>query len=183
MGELPTRLGRQPGGYVPGSRYPSAVEAGIFGLLGVLVGAMATGISTYVLARREDMLSRRTALRLLCTDLHKVRALIFQLRSDGEWGRERTPLPIDSYVAHKEILARSLSAAKWKFVEGSILGVQYLELVRAECMNENREFNAAEIADFKRIGQFIDRALEKLETESWAIDHSDGYQRELWDDR
>ena len=149
----------------------------LFGVIGVIVGAVAAAASTFFIQRRDERLRQHAGTRLLCTDLHKVLALIEDVRRSGNWGAERSEIPTGAYDAHAFLLALSLPTKEWKLVEGAVLGVQHLELIRKSCIQEDRDLSPHEVAVFRRVGSFIDRALVELDHEGWAIDGSENDDR------
>ncbi len=55
------------------------------GLIGVIVGAVLTGLGNYLLARRKDRLSARVAARLVRDDLYGVACLLEDAIDSGVW--------------------------------------------------------------------------------------------------
>ncbi len=112
-------------------------------------------------------------MRLICTDLYKVSAVTLEVRTTGEWGPERGPLPTRAFDVYDAALARALPPKLWKRVEGSVLGVLRLDAIRASLLEEDRDATAKEKADAVRICGFIEMTLAQLDGEAWAIDRSD----------
>ena len=52
----------------------------------------------------------------------------------------------------------------------TILGIDRLELIRQQCVDEQREPSADEVDDFKRIGDYIIQTIDMLDTEASASD-------------
>jgi len=152
------------------------VDTALIGLLGVIVGAVGAGGTTYLLAKRNERFELRAALRLLCTDLHKVVAVTSDMCATGAWGPELGPLPTRAFDAFDATLARALPPVLWKRVEGSVLGVLRLEGIRASMLAADRAATDEERADALRICAFIKGTLEHLDGEAWAIDRGDRAQ-------
>ncbi|MGY0386364.1 hypothetical protein ACWZJV_05275 [Nocardioides sp. WG-D5] len=150
----------------------------IVGLVGVVVGAIVTGGVNYAIARREERFAQRAAVRLLCTDLHKVVAVTESVANDGNWGPEKGPLPTSAYEAHAGTLARMLPSREWKEVEGSVLGVLYLDGIRQELIEGDRSATASELQSVHRIRGFIEVTLRTLDREAWAIKPRPGSETE-----
>jgi len=152
------------------------VDSALAGLLGVIVGAAVTGGTSYLMARRNERFELRAAVRLLCTDLHKVSAVTADVRTTGAWGPELGPLPTKAFDAFDATLARALPPVLWKRVEGSVLGVLRLDGIRASMLAADRAATAEERADAVRICAFIEGTLAHLDGEAWAINRSDRAQ-------
>lgn len=97
------------------------------------------------------------------------------MRETGQWSEEETPFPLDSYYAHAFVLAQHLPPVMWKRIEGSVLGIQHLELIREETQGNGRELDEADIQHINRIAAYLDVTLEVIDDEQWAIDRSDGH--------
>jgi hypothetical protein len=57
----------------------------IFGLVGVIIGALLTGLSNYLFARRKDRLAARVAARLVRDDLYAVASWVEDGITQGKW--------------------------------------------------------------------------------------------------
>jgi hypothetical protein len=57
----------------------------VFGLIGVIIGALLTGTSNYLFAKRGERLAARIAARLLREDLYLVACWIEDAITDGKW--------------------------------------------------------------------------------------------------
>ena len=55
-------------------------------------------------------------------------------------------------------------------LDNSILGIDRLELIRKQCVDEQRDPSADEVDDFKRIGDYIIQTIDMLDTEAAASD-------------
>lgn len=149
---------------------------GVIGIVGVVIGTGLSSWLSHISHRRSERLRQRAAIRLVASDLYKTRALIASVRETGKWSAEKTNLPTQAYLDHALVLAEHLSPTMWKRLEGSILGVQHLELIRAETQDLGRELTPEDLKNIKRIGAFIDETLSKFDDEHWAIDRSDGFK-------
>lgn len=83
----------------------------IFGLVGVLVGALITGGGDFLMERRRESRAFRRSKRLVAEELHTIWVHMTLLVEDG-----RTPtamndqtaarfLPTETWAAHREVLA------------------------------------------------------------------------------
>lgn len=57
-------------------------------------------------------------------------------------------------------------------LDNSILGIDRLELIRKQCFDEQRNPSVDEVDDFKRIGNYIARTINMLDTEASASDEA-----------
>mgnify|MGYP001672869787 FL=1 len=57
-------------------------------------------------------------------------------------------------------------------LDNSILGIDRLELIRKQCVDEQRDPSTDEVADFKRIGDYIMQTIDMLDTEASASDEA-----------
>jgi hypothetical protein len=93
------------------------VTAAIFGLLGVIVGAVINGAVTAMLQRRNEGNERRSAARLVRSELVRYRALALEsasLPADHlPQLQDAAPLVWQSY---RVVLARALPTQQWEVV-------------------------------------------------------------------
>jgi hypothetical protein len=116
------------------------------GLLGVLVGAIITAISSYLLderreerARQSEELNRRTeakrAARLIDLDLSNAAATAHITRSGGTyWPPYDAPLRWPGWEQYKATISTVLSAEAWNKVR---LGIHSIK-----CLNTYREMDS-----------------------------------------
>ncbi len=131
-------------------------------IVGVLVGAFATVGTTWILTRRAERRTWRAATRLLAMEMYRVQAIIAPIRESGRLGPEKGPLTVDSFDRHALALAQDLSFGLWKQVEGTVLGVRRLDGILAESHQSRKEFSPQDLADFERIGAFLDSTVSEL---------------------
>ena len=140
------------------------MTAAIFGLIGVVVGAVVTGVVEWMLDRRRAANERRAALRLLLGDLHVAVALIRPVLETTRWGIEETLIPTEGWSEHHGTLAAEVRDRRaWRHIQGSILGIRRLNDARSQCLRDERDFSDAELADFRRIGRYIEETIELVE--------------------
>lgn len=139
------------------------MSTALFGLLGVIVGALSSGAVHWFSQRRLEKRGVRSAVRLLCSDLYTAQALIEPVRLLGVWGPEKTPFQSNAFDLYGKYLSEELDLSTWDLVEGSVLGIRRLDGIRASAEEEARAFDDAELADFERIGEWIDETLLDLE--------------------
>lgn len=152
----------------------------VTGLGGVIIGALISAWTSWLLGRRREKQDIHAAIRLICTDLHKIRAIIQPVRDHGDFGEENSELPLRAFGRHAETVAKFLGPQEWKLLEGAILGVERMEDLRMQVVEEGRKLRSTEVADFCRIGDHIDKTIKAIDKELNYIDHRDGYQAELW---
>jgi hypothetical protein len=92
----------------------------IFGLVGVVVGAVVAGGVDYALDRRRERAGLRAALRLVedeYKDLLSVVAIVLQMRvwPPSDWQAWRSTSR-DQWETHRDVLAARLSAADWELI-------------------------------------------------------------------
>lgn len=80
----------------------------IFGLIGVVVGALTSGFTQWRMQRRSEEIETKTALRLALSDLYTAQALIRPVRETRRWGAEPTEIPVDALVTYQHALAAHL---------------------------------------------------------------------------
>jgi len=140
--------------------------------LGVIIGAVgAAAINSFMEARRRK-LDHRAARRLVCSELLRIIAISAPVRQSGTWGTERRSLSSEVLREQAIIMARRLPPKKWKMLDNSILGIDRLELIRKQCVDEQWDPSTDEVADFKRIGDYIMQTIDMLDTEASASDEA-----------
>lgn len=116
------------------TRYITSLEsdmtAAIFGLLGVIVGAVINGAATALLQRRAERSDRRSAARLVRSELVRFWALAREAARQSPEHlpqlRETTPILWNSYRA---VLARALTDEGWVLVARAYAHVDALAAV------------------------------------------------------
>jgi hypothetical protein len=93
------------------------MSAAIFGLLGVIVGAVVNGGVTALLQRRTEQSDQRSAARLVRTELVTFRALALEggRRSPEDLPQLRDARPV-LWQANRGVLARALTDEHWALV-------------------------------------------------------------------
>lgn len=135
------------------------MTAAIFGLLGVVAGAVLSGLIQWRMERAKAAIQSRAAFRLLAADFYVAQALIKPVLDTGAWGPERIDLPLEAFAESRAEIAARLDLADWKKVEGAVLGIRRLNDIRQTAQEANRSFEPAELNDFRRIGQWIDETI------------------------
>lgn len=135
----------------------------IFGVIGVVLGVICTGVVNYVLEWRQHKIEYRAANRLVCSDLKRFLAFVEPVRRSGAWGNERRPLSTEVCRQYAEVMAKALSRARWVKFEGAILGIEHLELIRKQCESDKRSLSEVELAHVERIGDFVEDTVEALD--------------------
>lgn len=142
------------------------------GAMGVIIGALGAATINFLLEVYRRKLDHRAARRLVCSELLRIIAISAPVRQSGQWGTEHRSLSSDVLREHAIIMARQLSSKKWKMLDNSILGIDRLELIRKQCFDEQRNPSVDEVDDFKRIGNYIARTINMLDTEASASDEA-----------
>jgi hypothetical protein len=93
------------------------MAAAIFGLIGVVIGALINGIVTWLSQRRKDEATERSAKRLVANELGTwlVLAREAQARPPEHLPQLRKATPL-LWQSNRSLLARSLSNADWDLV-------------------------------------------------------------------
>ena len=106
------------------------MTAAIFGLLGVIVGAVINGVVATVLQRRTERADQRSAARLVRSELVRFRALAIEA---GQRSPEHLPQLHDMTPAlwhdHRAVLARALEDADWAAVASAYAHVDAVQSV------------------------------------------------------
>jgi len=93
-----------------------------FGLAGVVVGALLSGVMTYALERRREQRLVRAAARLLEQELEPFVGPLYELRAsflmDSQERYERVARQVEEFTLalwekHRESLASSLAIGEW----------------------------------------------------------------------
>lgn len=142
------------------------------GATGVIIGAVGAAAINLFLEFYRRKLDHRAAQRLVCSELLRIIAISTPVRQFGQWGTEHRSLSSDVLRQQAIIMARRLPPKKWKMLDNSILGIDRLELIRRQCFDGQRDPSADEVNDFIRIGDYIIRTINMLDTEAAASDET-----------
>lgn len=101
----------------------------IIGLVGVVVGSLATGGVTYVLDRRREETDTIAALRLLDFDLLVGWATINNALDEGKWytGPDGWDPPLSGWRDHRLAAARAFDGNDWRDVATGFRVVERME--------------------------------------------------------
>jgi hypothetical protein len=93
------------------------MTAAIFGLLGVIVGAVINGVVTAALQRRTDRADQRSAARLVRSELVGYRSLALEAaqRPPDHLPQLQNATPV-LWQSNRTVLARALSDQHWALV-------------------------------------------------------------------
>jgi hypothetical protein len=93
------------------------VTAAVFGLIGVVVGAVINGAVTAMVQRRAERSDRQSAARLVSTELARFRSIALEAarRSPEQLPQLRESTPI-LWQSQRAVLARGLDDADWEAV-------------------------------------------------------------------
>ncbi|MGH8834336.1 MAG: hypothetical protein ACRDWG_04985 [Actinomycetes bacterium] len=112
----------------------------IFGLIGVVIGALVTGGVTYALARRQESVDMRAGLRLVGEE---YKDLLFVVNLLVAWLEEVADNPIPpsawgpwrgvstrQWEQHRALLAARLSPADWDLITNGKLAHQVIQALQ-----------------------------------------------------
>src|SRR4051812_2609012 len=86
----------------------------VFGLIGVIVGAVLSGVVSYVLERQRADRAKRAAGRLVSDDLALIQARLEVARNRKTWSNlPRQQLPTAAWTEHRAFLAAEMEDAQW----------------------------------------------------------------------
>ncbi len=144
----------------------TAILAGAFGLLGVIVGGLMNGVVSAGLDRvREARLAMITA-RLVQSDLLYVDAIVTAEIDEGEWKRlaqGAPPVPFDSWQEGREALAGGLREYQdWAVVE--IAARQALRVVVVAPTNPNPPGTALSPEEIANLATLLPEMREGVKT-------------------
>jgi ABC-type Fe3+-siderophore transport system permease subunit len=146
------------------TRDDQGVLVALFGFLGVIVGALASGASTWFFTRRREQHEKRTAARLVREDLLLAGSALDTVLQSG--GRPEFALPLEYWREHRSVLAGSLSRERWEQVAIAMGSVERIEVMLASIGGEGA-IAAADIPDYGR--ETIQETIEHLESANEAL--------------
>lgn len=86
----------------------------VFGLIGVVVGGLLTGLVDYALDRRREVRAVKAAARLLSAPMHRAHIELGRLKEHGVWDRDLLrSVNTDEWDRHRELLASTLDFERW----------------------------------------------------------------------
>jgi hypothetical protein len=110
------------------------VSEAIFGLIGVVVGALATGGVEYWMAWRRERAELKQAKRLVAEELESLKGQLSTILRENRTPDALPPdvqerfLPTSTWLEYRAILARRLDDAVWYGLPHFYSGVSYLRL-------------------------------------------------------
>jgi hypothetical protein len=122
------------------------VLTAIFGLIGVVVGASASGFVSYVLQRRRERASLRSAVRLLQEDLGYAHSLLDSALEDGAWWPSSFELPVETWSAQREIVTAYVDVTTWLEVSGAFGSIRNINAARVGAAERGEPRFADELA-------------------------------------
>jgi hypothetical protein len=142
-----------------------AVTAAIFGLVGVLVGALLTAAREYLMARRQERASARANARLLSVDLQRasdaVEYCLLPGRAPraGPWADELTA---DAWTERLTLLARTTRDDDWEPVARAFVEVDKIRRGIASSWVPDMKRSRAVREDLANASHHIEAALGAL---------------------
>jgi hypothetical protein len=103
------------------------VNEGLYALLGVVVGAVAPGLPTWMLARRAEKRERRVASRLVREEIVNAGPMLESAMKNG-WFVEFA-LPLEGWKQHAATLASELPETTWDKVAQAMGTLQKANLM------------------------------------------------------
>ena len=86
----------------------------VFGLVGVIVGGLITGGSTYLLERRREGVELNTASRLIDAELLVAQTAAHSCIEKGKWWPQEIDITTDAWESYKAVIAPGLPYSKWR---------------------------------------------------------------------
>lgn len=122
------------------SRWLNVLPA-VIGLVGVLVGGVITTGSSYLLTLRQEetasaaerqrrALEFTVATRLVAAELTLSRNTVRVTAEEGRWSA--TPVSLDAWDKHKEVLARELDFNEWEDLVVAIYSIETFAQIYSE---------------------------------------------------
>jgi hypothetical protein len=102
----------------------SDLRVGLFGLVGTLVGALATFEGTQFTARRDIEARRRAAGRLLQEDLQFARTRCRHALNNRRFWSPRYDLRLDGWERYRETVSQQLADAQWHDVASAVAAMR-----------------------------------------------------------
>jgi len=96
----------------------------IFGLIGVLLGAIAAGVGDYLLGKRRERVETKRAARLLLLELKEAREFIEDSLQKMRWvSNPEAVLSNEVWVEHRAAFAQINSSVVWETVSDAFLQI------------------------------------------------------------
>ena len=91
------------------------MTAAIFGLAGVIIGAVVSGWLTLALERRREQQGRRAALYVMDVEILRARSYLDGILEEGVWAAG-TDISVRAWARYEDVLARQLRRDDFHFV-------------------------------------------------------------------
>jgi hypothetical protein len=128
------------------------VAEAIFGLVGVVVGALVTGGVEFLAERRRESSLRRKAARLVEAELDQAaRALETALDAGRSWN----PPSVPSWAEYAPVLADSLDTDDWQVVESAV------GMIKIEEMGQPDRPPAREEVERESLDEEVHRVIQQ----------------------
>ncbi len=141
-----------------------SVLVALFGFLGVIVGALASGASTWFFTHRRERHEKRVAARLVREDLILAGSTLETVLQSG-WQPEFA-LPLEYWREHRSVLAGSLPRERWEEVAIAMGSVERIEVMLASIGGENA-IEADDIPDDGR--EIIEETVKYVKSANEAL--------------
>ena len=155
------------------------MTAAIFGLLGVIVGALTTGYVQYRLQRRAEARAARTASRLMRVETSELLGFVIRSLSEERWaGNPSEELATHAWKEHRDVFAAAADRHRWDAVSLAFTTASELQRkadkvaawdrIEPDSPQENdllelRGFLAASLHELEMFGEF-EHSLHPLRT-------------------
>jgi hypothetical protein len=116
----------------------SELRVGLFGLVGTLVGALATLEATQMAARSDRRARKRAAGRLLQEDLMFARTRCVRAKANKSFWAPRFDLRLDGWESYRDAVAKELADSRdWASVAGAF---EAMRSVQSKCSALRKAF-------------------------------------------
>lgn len=113
-----------------------SMSEAVFGLIGVAVGALVTGVAEYLLEKRRDVRAKRTARRMLTLELEEAHKFIEGSLEATVWTEDPARvLTNDQWAEHRNVWGASVDDCVWEPIADAFMAI-------AEVRRSNRDAGA-----------------------------------------
>ena len=142
--------------------------AAVFGLFGVIVGALTASASTWFFTRRREKREGQVATRLVREDVILSGSTLENVLRSGWW--PELALPLEYWREHRSMLAGYLSASDWEQVAIAMGSVERTEVMFAS-ISGGKPIASGDIPDDGR--QIIGSTIKYLKSANEILSESD----------
>lgn len=150
-----------------------AILSGVFGILGVLVGALITARyetartkdandRADALAAKEEAAARRTSARLVFMELAMNLGWLTASLQHNTWWRDEEMFRNSAWLRHQEAIARLLDAKEWGTLEIAYSTVPLVKMARVDGLDLGSGPADRERASFQKKIDQIETAIDVI---------------------